>query len=640
MAYLQGRLTWIVSCSLVLTCSQIWAQPEDTEDGIPEIPETRVIGRPNPFPAAPLGEGTVVTPSRTETIASESGSSVSVITEAQIAATQETQLSEVLRQTVGLDVVQTGGPGRQTSVFLRGANPAQTKVLIDGIPINDPISASRAFDFGTLTVDNIERIEVVRGPLSLQYGSDAMGGVINIITKRGEGPASLRVSGMGGSFGTRQETVATSGGNDKFYYSFGGSYHQSDGFSVVSPRFGGVEDDLYRNATLSGRFGWTPMPELNVDYVFRYTDADVAIDDFLADNPFKQNRLNSFFNRVQLQSVTHDGLIQQKFGFSLTDYDRRDTDPGLFGIPQFLGQTRQVDWQANLQLLENNTFMVGVDYLQEEGSSTALAEQSQNLAGLYVQDRFNFWDRSYTTIGVRWDDHSEAGTAQTYRFTQLFRLCETSTDFHGSIGRGFRAPSISELFGIVGNPNLEPEFSKGWDIGLRQEVLGDKLTVDVTYFRNDFTNLIIFDFVTFQLQQLGQARTSGVEVVARWLVDCCTTVNATYTYMDPVDLLNNRPLVRRPKNKATFNINRRFLCDRASANLYFLYVGSREDFDPVGDLTTLSDYIRVDVSGTYDLTCNWQAFARVHNLFDADYEEVFGFSAAGISTYGGLTYRY
>lgn len=634
----------VLACALasLLFLSQVLlAQPpEEDDESLSEIPETQVIGRPDPFPASPLGEGTLVTPSRTETLASQSGSSVTVITQEQIAATQRTQVAEVLRQVVGLDVVETGGPGRQAAVFIRGANPNQSKVMIDGIPVNDPISAGRAFDFGALTVDNIERIEVVRGPLSLEYGSDAMGGVINIITKRGQGPLALRVSGMGGSFGTSQEKVSASGGTDKFYYSFGGSYYDSDGFSAVSPRFGGFENDLYRNTTLSARFGWTPRPELNVDYVFRYTDADVGIDDFLADNLIKQNRLNSIFNRVQIQSVLMDGLIQQKVGFSLTDYNRRDTDPGLFGIPQFLGQSRLVDWQANLQLLDNNALMVGVDYLQEEGSSTVLTQQSQNLAGLYVQDRFNFADWSFTTIGVRWDDHSEAGPAQTYRFTQLFRICQTGTDIHGSIGRGFRAPSISELFGIAGNPNLQPEYSKGWDIGGRQPIIPDKCEIDITYFRNDFQNLIIFDFVTFQLQQLGLARASGVEVVGRWNLDCCTTLNATYTYTDTVDLTNNRPLVRRPKNKATFSVSRSFLDNRASANLYFLYVGGRPDFDPVGNLTNLADYIRVDVSGTYQLSCRWEAFARVHNLFNADYEEVFGFSTAGISAYGGLSYNY
>jgi len=633
----QRLLLCAATSAWLLFCHTLSAQPEAEEEPLPEIPETRVIGRPDPFPSAPLGEGTLVTPSRTETLASESGSSVTVITEEQITATQETQLAEVLRQTVGLDVVQAGGPGRQTSVFVRGANPAQTKILIDGIPVNDPISASRAFDFGTLTVDNIERIEVARGPLSLEYGSDAMGGVINIVTKRGQGPLALRVSGMGGSFGTSQESVSASGGTDKCYYSFGGSYHQSDGFSVVSPRFGGVEDDLYRNATLSGRFGWTPRPEFNVDYVFRYNDADIAIDDFLADNFTRQNRNNSFFNRVQIQSTMMDGLIEQKVGFSLTDYNRRD--PGGF-VRQFLGQSRLVDWQANLQLFENNTLMVGVDYLQEEGSSTVLTPRSQNLAGVYVQDRFSICDWSFTTVGVRWDDHSLAGAAETYRFTQLFRICRTGTDIHGSIGRGFRAPSISELFGIVGNPNLQPEFSKGWDVGVKQQIIPGKIDVDLTYFRNDFRNLIIFDFVTFQLQQLGLARANGVEVVARWNVDPCTTLNATYTYTDATDLLNNRPLVRRPKNKATFSVSRRFLDNCASANLYFLYVGSRADFDPVGNLTNLADYIRVDVSGTYRLSYNWEAFARVQNLTDSDYEEVFGFSTAGISAYGGLNYEY
>lgn len=643
---------WI-AISITFCSRALLAQPLETEEEpLPEIPETQVIGRPNPFPATPLGEGTLVTPSRTETAASESGSDVTVITQEQIAASRQTQVAEVLRQVVGLDVVQSGGPGRATSVFVRGANSEHTKVLIDGIPVNDPIGATRAFDFGALTVDNIERIEVARGPLSMEYGSDAIGGVINIITKRGEGPLALRVSGRGGSFGTQRESVSASGGTDNFYYSFGGSYLQSDGFSVLSPRLGGLEDDLYRNATLSGRFGWTPSPVFNVDYVFRYTDADVAIDGFQstfpflpADNLIRQNRNNMFFNRVQIQSALLDGLIEQKVGFSLTDYNRRDTDPGFFGTPQFLGQSRLVDWQANLQVLENSTLTAGVDYLQEEGSTTFLTPRSQNLAGVYLQDRFSIKDWSFTTIGVRWDQHSTAGAAQTYRFTQLFRIRETGTNIHGSIGRGFRAPALAQKFGFAGNPNLRPEFSKGWDIGVRQQIIPGKFTVDLTYFRNDFRNLIITSFnpgppLVFQLQNVGLARATGVEAVGNWSLGPCTTFTGTYTFTNAIDLSNGRRLLRRPKNKATFNISRRFLDDCASVNLYFLYVGSRVDFDQFGGLTTLADYIRVDVSGKYRLSYNWEAFARIQNLTDSNYEEVYGFSTAGISGYGGMTYIY
>lgn len=621
----------------------LWAQPETEEPVLPEIPETRVVGQPEPFPTAPIGEGEVVTPDRTATAAGTSGSSVTVLTEQQIRNTGQTYALEVLRNVVGLDVVQSGGPGRNATVFMRGANSNQTKVLLDGIPINDPSSPSRAFDFSFLTNDNIQRIEVVRGPQSLTYGSDAIGGVINIITKRGEGPPQVRVGSQGGSFGTWQQDLNISGGGDLGYYSFGATYFQNEGFSAVSQRFGGFEHDGYRNANLSGRYGITLGEAVNVDYVFRYVDADAAIDDFLADNLIRRNRLNAFFNRVQLQSQMLDGQVRQKLGFSLTDYHRVDTDPGLFGTPQFDGQTRQIDWQTNLQLTEFDTLMAGVDYLQEEASSSVLSQQAQHLAGCYLQDRFNVGDLSYTTAGVRWDDHSRAGQAQTYRFTQLFPIRYTGTGIHGSIGRGFRAPTIDELFGFVGNPNLRPEFSKGWDVGLRQQLVDGMLFFDVTYFRNDFNNLIVFDPTLGgafggTLNNVQSALASGVETTAFCQLTDTTAVNATYTLTDTENLDTGVQLLRRPRNKMTLHVNQRFLDDIAGLNLYVYYIGKRRDVNEFGAITKLNNYMVVNVSGTCWLTDRWQLFVRGDNMTDADYEQVYGFSTPGISGYAGLRF--
>ena len=392
-----------------------------------QLPDTVVTGRPDSFPANTLNDDTLVTPLRGESFAGQNASSVTVITGEQIRQRRQSTVLEVLRSVPGVDVVQAGGPGRQASVFMRGGNSGHTKVLLDGIPLNDPSSPNRAFDFSSLTVDNIERIEVVRGPQSMAYGSDAIGGVINIITRRGEGPASIRASTMGGSFGTHQERIAISGGDERKYYSISASYFDTDGITAVSNRFGGVEKDAFQNAVISGRMGWNVTDTLNVDYVFRYSDSDAEVDGFLVDNTIRENRQQQFFQRLQLESQHVDGLIVSRVGFSQTDHHRLDTDAGMFGTPEFDGDFRQVDWQVILQLTENNAFTAGVDYWHEEARTTTTPRVPRNLAGIYLQDQFSFRDRAFTTVGVRWDNHSTAGTAQTYRFTQLFRIDETGT---------------------------------------------------------------------------------------------------------------------------------------------------------------------------------------------------------------------
>lgn len=618
-------------------------------DLLPTLPDVIVPGRPNPFPANPLNADTVVTPSRSETLLGATGSSVTVVSNEQIAASGQSSVLGVLRGVVGLDVVQQSNPGSVSSVFLRGANSEHTKVLLDGIPLNNPANPTRAFDFGTLTIDNIERIEVVRGPQSVVYGSDAIGGVINIVTKRGEGPASYHASAMGGSFGTHEERVGISGGDRSHYYSFGGSYLQSDGFSSVSRRLGATESDGYRNASFSGRYGWTPSEMLNVDYVFRYTDADVDIDGFLVDNLIRQTRSNQFFNRVQVQSLALDGVIEQKIGFSLTDNSLVDTDPGFFGTPRFDGQGRLLDYQANVLLLDNDltthTFTAGADYLHEEGSPFAGTVQTQHLRGAYLQDSFRVGHRSFSTIGVRWDEHSTAGTAETYRFTQVYAIDETDSRIHGSIGRGFRAPAIAQRFGFAGNPNLLPEFSKGWDVGFEQRLHEGDLVVDATYFRNDFKDLMQFVFDPLAangfgfLQNVQQASAMGIELTATANLTHSTTATAAYTYTDTEDLFNNRRLLRRPRNKVGLSMHHRCLDERATLNAYFLYASNRQDFDALGGITELADYIVLNLSGTFQLNDSWEAFGRVDNLTDSDYEEVFGFATPGVSGYAGLRYR-
>jgi vitamin B12 transporter len=612
------------------------AQP--SEEPIPELPPTIVPGRIGNFPAEPLDGDVVLSPNRNASSASESGSSVSVITREQMERSGQSSVAEVLRGELGVDVVRQGGPGGLSSVFLRGANSQHTKVLLDGIPLNDPSNAARLFDFSNLTIDNIERIEVLRGPQSMVYGSDAIGGVVSIITKRGQGPLSIQGTGMGGSFNTGQTTLSASGGNERAYYSVAGSFLSTGGISAASARNGNSEHDAYNNGTVSGRLGYNAGDAWNVDYVFRYVDASAQIDDFdffsglPIDNLIRKNLTKNFSNRVQLTNWAVDGLIQQKVGFSLNDMDRRDTDPGFFSPASFHGQTREFDYQASALLAESNTLSGGANYLAEEAISSQDPRATQNIKGVWLQDAFHIGPNWFNTAGLRWDDASQAGSAQTYRFTSLYRIDPVGTALHGSIGTGFRQPALAENLFAFGNPNLRPERSKGWDVGARQQIWGEALSFDATYFRNDFRDLIVFDFNTFALDNVGRARSSGVELTLHSLLTQQLSLDAGYTFDDTLNLDTGAQLLRRPRNKMLLSFTRLSPDNRSSVTLSTIYVGQRLD---TGN-RTLDQYMLLNLSGRHQATERVQLFARLDNITNTYYEEVRGFGTPGFGAYGGL----
>jgi vitamin B12 transporter len=337
-------------------------------------------------------EPIIVTATKLETPAREVASSVTVITKEEIDQKQQTTVAEVLRGVPGVDVVRNGGLGQPTSIFLRGANSAQTLVLIDGIEINDPVDPSRAFNFAFLDTSNIERVEIVRGPGSTLYGSDAIGGVINIITKKGSGPPQVVASVEGGSYETHQERIGISGGNELVQYSLSASYLDTDGITAAAKKNGASERDGYERITASSRIGFTPTNNFDLDFVLRYLDSEADLDDGFgvpSDDPDYTAEQKSFFFRTEAGLVLFDDFWEQKLGYSLTDYDRKLIDPA--GPLDFFGDFKEtyksslnkIDWQNNLRLHETNTLTLGVEYEKEKGKYSSY-DKSSNTKGYYL----------------------------------------------------------------------------------------------------------------------------------------------------------------------------------------------------------------------------------------------------------------
>lgn len=594
-------------------------------------------------------EEVVVTANRLETPTREVGSSITVITAEEIEQKQKPLLLDVLRSVPSVDVVQSGGPGRTTSVSIRGAGSNKTLVLLDGIELGDPSSTGGEYDFANLTTHNIERIEILRGPQSTLYGSRAMGGVINIITKRGQGAPTGYLSLSGGSFYTASEKAGISGGSEQYNYSFGVSRFDTEGFSSAGKKYGNTENDGYENTSVNARLGIVPTSNFSADIVVNYLKSKTDLDQGGGagyDDPDYHQRTEQFSFGANANLALFDNFWEQKLGVSYNDLTREIYGgPGsIYGPSEstYHGQSIIVNWQHTLNLHKTNALTLGIESKDEnaksESSWSVWDERFAHTTGFYLQDQVKLWDAWFTTLGVRLDDHNRFGSKGTYRFTSAYVIEQTGTTIKGSYGTAFKAPSLYQLYApTYGNMSLRPETSTGWDAGFEQSLFRDKLTFEATYFHNDFENLIIWDKT---YKNLNKARTQGVEVAAtvRPLDDL--TLKAGYTYTKAEDRTTGQAPARIPKTKVSFDANYRFL-KNASATLGVIYVGTRNDnlYDSASGAKTavkVKDYVLVNLAASYDITRNVQIFGRVDNLFDRQYEEVAGYGTAGISGYGGV----
>lgn len=607
----------------------------------------------------------VVTATRVETPIEEIASSVTVISSEEIRRKQRPTVLEVLRGTPGLDVVQTGGVGKTTSISIRGANSEHTLIMIDGVEVNDPMSPTRSYDFAHLTVDNIERIEILRGPQSTLYGSDAIGGIIHIITKKGEGKPKIHLSAEGGSYTTFRETAGVSGGNKWVNYSLGLSRFDTDGISVANKKNGNYEKDGYENTSLSTRLGFTPVENLSIDFLLRYIKAKSEIDTWVfgvgvVDDPNYVQKSKQYFFKTQAELSLFDKTWNQKLGFAVNDnvrYYKNPKDPQYpfdFERGSYYGELIKLDWQHHLKLHRTNSLTFGFEFEREEGKSRYYSEsiwgpdqsvfpkKTANMKGYYIQDEIKLWNRLFGTLGIRVDDHSRFGTETTYRIAPAYLIKETDTKIKGTFGTGFKAPSLYQLFapatlwGPIGNKNLKPEKSKGWDVGIEQSFFRDQVTLGATYFRNDFEDLIQFDSTKGYIN-IAKAKTEGAELFASLKPIEDLIIRLNYTHIDTENKKTDRDLLRRPKNKFNLDLNYYFL-KKGNINLGVTYVGKRDDMDPAtfSRRVKLDGYTLVNLATSYDLTKNFQIFARVDNLFDKEYEEVKGYGTPGISFFGGI----
>ena len=587
---------------------------------------------------------------RVETSEESVTSSVTLIDDKKIQARQAETVLELLREVPGVDVVQSGSRGNVTSVFIRGADSDQVLVLIDGVEVNSTTLGS--FDFAHLMTENIERIEVLRGAGGTLYGSQAIGGVINIITKKGDGPPALTLSAAGGNGSTHRQVVSLRGSEGKFAYSLSASQLQTEGFR----RF----NDDFENLAASARLDYRFTDDTSLKGIFHFTKTDTGLfnsNNFVAPNrgdPNAREELRQYLGKLEWEQKIFKEWDYRVSG-SIFKEETKDSDGPdscvFFGFPcdvrsrdSFRPRIITGEFQTNYRAQDWSTTTFGMEYkLRQASTSGGIDRAIRNLA-YYLQEQIQLFDRRLTLIpGVRLDDHQTFGTAWTPSFSAAYLFRDTGTKLKAGYAKGFKAPSLNELFfpaafgcPAFGNPDLGPE--KSWEInaGVEQNVLRERIKVGATYFHREVKDLIEArpipgnPFGCFRAENVGRARFDGVEWSLAIKLLSFLALNGQYTYLD-WDTANGT-LARRPRHRGSVNLN--YHQDALEMNLIANIVGKRDDFDA----TTFANvkqpgYARFDLAGSYLLPVHIpfvksaSLFGKIENLFNRSYAEANGFRA-------------
>lgn len=598
----------------------------------------------------------VVSASKVEQPLRQIGSSVSVLTEEELESRGIVYVQDALRDLPGVSIGSSGRPGSPTSIFLRGEEGYRTLVLIDGIEVSDPSGTQNLPSIQNILAYEVGRIEVIKGPQSLLYGADAMGGVINIITKRpGEGfNASLRVDG--GSYKTLAEAVSLYWGGERLDVALHASHYETEGFSAkTDPSLS--DDDGHENTTLHGTIGLDIAPNVQFDGVVRYSDSDNEFDGFAASifgpaDPYRNLLTEEFAGRGVLSAQVFDGLVDASLAYAYFDINRTDQTNRqptvVLGTPssQFDGVRHKAEALADLQVTEEHGILFGADF-EEEKVDLDASRKSSGSWGMFAEWRSAFWDRLFLTAGLRYDDNRDFGSHETYRISGAYLLPAQGgtigeTKLRASVGTGFRAPSFYELHDpTYGNSDLEEETAFGWDAGVDIPVAGARAALSVTYFRQEVEDEIRFDNVGFTsyFQADGTTKSEGIETAIRLEPLPGLTAELAYTYLDAKvnspDAEDGLPRLRRPRHTGSVNLNYRFWGDRAELHAGFNGVADRQDGFSASRIQ-LDDYGIFEIGGSVELVEGVRLRGHVTNLFNDNYEEFNGFYAPDAAGLVGL----
>lgn len=602
-------------------------------------------------------ETIIVSANRTQQSTSEVAQSVTVITLDDIATRQSAGVADLLRSVPGITVTSNGGLGTTTSVNIRGAESDQTVTLIDGVKLNDPSTPGGGFNFGNLLTGSIERIEVVRGSQSVLWGSQAIGGVVNIVTRAPTEKLALNLVGEYGWRDTARVVGNISGKFGPVSANVGAGYLRTDGFSTFNETRGGTERDGYRNIGANAKFNIALSDAVSVDLRGWYSDGKVGIDGFppptysFGDTP-EFARTKELIGYAGLNAALFDGRFRNRIAYTLTDTRRRNVD--LTGGTEFetfnaKGRNERFEYQGNFDITDAASATFGAETEKASFRTSSyggpFAIASARINSFYGQLSAKPVAGLTLSAGLRHDDHDTFGGKTTFSANAVVTPNEGNTVLRASYGEGFKTPSLYQLFSEYGNTLLRPESSRSWDAGITQKLLDGRIEVGATWFHRDTRNLI--NFISCRLPLTGiclgrpngtydnvaKARAQGLEFTLALKPVDALRVQANYGYVDAINAMTGLDLARRPRHSVNVSADYDWAFG-LKTGATITHVGA--SFDNAANTRKLDGYVLVDLRAAFPVTHNIELYGRIENLFNEQYETSFRYGTPRRAAYAGV----
>lgn len=584
----------------------------------------------------------VVTALRTPTTIESTGTQVTIVDSNEIANRQTATIAELLATLPGITIDRSGNSGSVSSVRIRGAESAQTLVLLDGVRMNDVSHPAAGFDFGSLVTGNIDRIEVLRGPSSVLWGSQAVGGVVSLTTRNPSEKLTSKVRGEYGYADTARAYADLSDTVGSVSYLVGGGHERSDGISAAA---NGSERDGFKASAANAKVLVRLADNVTVDLRSNYLETRFSFDGFpapryvLADTG-EYSKTNSLSGYAGINASFFDGKFKNRASHSRVKLNRYNYETNNTENFRSAGINERFEYQGTVDLGSNkaifgyeheaNDFETKYNYSGFRGGNQATA----NIDSIYAQLATKPVSNLSVNAGARRDWHSGYGNETTFGADAVYALGNTT--LRVSYGEGFKAPTLYQLYGDYGNEDLLAETAKGFDVGVSHK-FNDKFDVTANYFKRNTNNQIDFDLGTYTYRNLGTTSAQGTEVIAMFVPLTNLAVSANYTYTESTDKDTGLDLPRRPRHTTSIRSDYTWTNGLATGAT-IRYVGKA--WENAANTNRINSYVLVDATVRYPLTASLELTGRVENVFNESYQTAKGYGTYPRAGYVGIKARY